>query len=249
VSRTLRVALVVAGVVLFLFGSADAQTVPTFSLKIDQSGEPQEVVSSLQILGLLTLMALAPALVLMMTCFTRLIIVFHFLRQAMGANQVPPSQLVIGLALILTFYVMQPTLNEVNNNAIKPYVAKEIDQKVALDNAAKPFKEFMLRQVREQDLALFVNLSGKPKPDNASEIGLGALVPAFVTSELRIAFQIGFILYLPFLIIDIVVSSVLLAMGMMMLPPVTISLPFKILLFVLVDGWYLIVESMVKSFH
>jgi flagellar biosynthesis protein FliP len=237
-------------IVLFLIaGIAGAQGIPTLSLKVDKGSDPGDVVSTIQILGILTLLALAPALVLMMTCFTRLIIVFHFLRQAMGANQVPPAQLVVGLALILTFYIMQPTLDKVNNTAIKPYMAKEISQSAALDSATAPFKEFMLKQVREQDLALFVNLSGKPKPNNASEIGLGVLTPAFVISEMRIAFQIGFILYLPFLIIDIVVSSVLLAMGMMMLPPVTISLPFKILLFVLVDGWYLIVQSLVKSFN
>jgi flagellar biosynthetic protein FliP len=167
----------------------------------------------------------------------------------MGTNQVPPAQLVIGLALILTFFVMQPTLNAVNDTAIRPYMEKQIDQKTALQNAAQPFKDFMLRQVREKDLALFVNLSGQKRPDNLADIGLGVLVPAFVISELRIAFQIGFVLYLPFLIIDMVVSSVLLAMGMMMLPPVMISLPFKILLFVMADGWYLVVESLVKSFH
>jgi flagellar biosynthesis protein FliP len=171
------------------------------------------------------------------------------LRQAMGTNQVPPAQLVVALALVLTFFVMQPTLNAVNDTALRPYMEKTIDQKTALQNAAVPFKDFMLRQVRERDLALFVELSGKPRPANTQEIGLGVLVPAFVVSELRIAFQIGFVLYLPFLIIDMVVSSVLLAMGMMMLPPVMISLPFKILLFVMVDGWYLIVESLVKSFH
>jgi flagellar biosynthetic protein FliP len=249
VIRTGSKVLLVFVCLLLAAGAASAQGVFGFTLKLDQAGEPEQVVSTIQILGLLTLMALAPALVLMMTCFTRLIVVFHFLRQAMGANQVPPSQLVIGLALILTFFIMQPTLNRVNEIAIKPYMAKQIDQKAALDSAAAPFKEFMMRQVREQDLALFVNLSGQPKPNNASEVGLGVLTPAFVISELRISFQIGFILYLPFLIIDIVVSSVLLAMGMMMLPPVTISLPFKILLFVLVDGWYMIVESLVKSFR
>jgi flagellar biosynthetic protein FliP len=228
---------------------AAAQTLPSVTLKVSQGGEASDVVPTIQIIGLMTLMALAPALVLMMTSFTRILIVLHFLRQAMGTNQVPPAQLVVGLALILTFYVMQPTLNTVNNTALKPYMEKTIDQKTAFNNAAQPFKEFMLRQVRERDLALFVNLSGQPRPANATEISLAVLVPAFVISELRIAFQIGFVLYLPFLIIDMVVSSVLLAMGMMMLPPVMVSLPFKILLFVMVDGWYLVVESLVKSFH
>lgn len=226
-----------------------AQQLPSVTFKLSQSSDPSEVVPTLQIIGLMTLMAMAPALILMMTCFTRIVIVMHFVRQAMGANQVPPAQLIVGLSLILSFYVMSPTLNMVNETALKPYMAKTIDQKVALDNAAQPFKDFMLRQVREKDLALFVNLSGQPRPADPSEIGLSVLVPAFVISELRIAFQIGFALYLPFLIIDMVVSSVLLAMGMMMLPPVMVSLPFKILLFVMVDGWYLVVESLVKSFH
>jgi flagellar biosynthetic protein FliP len=229
--------------------SADAQQLPGVTLRLSQDASPGEVVPTLQIVGLMTLMALAPALILMMTSFTRIVIVLHFLRQAMGTNQVPPAQLVIGLALILTFFVMQPTLNAVNETALRPYMEKQIDQKTALQKAAQPFKDFMLRQVREKDLALFVNLSKQSKPDNMADIGLGVLVPAFVISELRIAFQIGFVLYLPFLIIDMVVSSVLLAMGMMMLPPVMISLPFKILLFVMADGWYLLVESLVKSFH
>jgi flagellar biosynthetic protein FliP len=208
-----------------------------------------KVVSTLQIIALMTMLALAPAIVLMMTSFTRIVIVLHFLRQAMGATQVPPPQLMVGLALVLSFFVMQPAIQDINEHALKPYVAGEIDQKVAFEQAVSPLKQFMLRQVREQDLALFVNLSNSQRPQSQDDLGLAVLVPAFVISELRIAFQIGFVLYLPFLIIDMVVSSVLLAMGMMMLPPVMVSLPFKILLFVLVDGWYLVVESLVKSFH
>ncbi|MBU0690248.1 flagellar type III secretion system pore protein FliP, partial [bacterium] len=154
-----------------------------------------------------------------------------------------------GLAMILTFYIMSPTLNQINTTALQPYLEGNLDQKTALAEAVKPMKNFMLAQVREKDLALFVNMSGTERPSDETEIGLAVLVPAYVISELRIAFQIGFVLYLPFLIIDMVVSSVLLAMGMMMLPPVMVSLPFKVLLFVMVDGWYLIVESMVKSFH
>lgn len=244
----MRRTLAAAGAALLLTSAATAQTLPGVTLQLSQSASPDAVVPTLQIVGLLTLLAMAPALVLMMTAFTRILIVLHFLRQAMGTNQVPPAQLVVGLALIITYFVMQPTLTQVNDTALRPYMEKTIDQKTALDNAAQPFKEFMLRQVRERDLALFVNLSGQPQPANQSEIGLGVLVPAFVISELRIAFQIGFVLYLPFLIIDMVVASVLLAMGMMMLPPVMVSLPFKILLFVMVDGWYLVVESLVKSF-
>ncbi|MBI5058318.1 flagellar type III secretion system pore protein FliP [candidate division KSB1 bacterium] len=228
---------------------ADAQAIPSLSLQVGPAQEPGKVVSTLQIVGLLTLLALAPAMVLMMTSFTRIIIVLHFLRQAMGATQVPPPQLLVGLALILSYFIMQPAINQINETALQPYMAGQIDQKVAMTNAAAPLKDFMLRQVREQDLALFVNLSGQPRPENKADVSMGTLVPAFVISEMRIAFQIGFVLYLPFLIIDMVVSSVLLAMGMMMLPPVMISLPFKILLFVMVDGWYLVVESLVKSFH
>ncbi|MCB9365981.1 MAG: flagellar type III secretion system pore protein FliP [Calditrichaeota bacterium] len=225
------------------------QTLPTVSLDFGSSPDPAKTVTTIQIIGLMTLLALAPALVLMMTSFTRIIIVFHFLRQAMGAAQVPPAQLMVGLALILTFYVMSPALNQANNDALQPFLRGEIDQKTAWTNAAAPFKEFMLRQVREKDLALFSKMANNEAPETAAEIDMSVLLPAYVISELRIAFQIGFVIYLPFLIIDMVVSSVLLAMGMMMLPPVTVSLPFKILLFVMVDGWYLMVQSLVESFH
>lgn len=226
-----------------------AQSLPHVTIGIDSTNEPGQVVGTIQIIGLMTLLAIAPALVLMMTSFSRIVIVMHFLRQAMGAGQMPPNQLVIGLSLILTFFIMQPCIDQINVQALKPYLAKEITQAEALEQATQPLRDFMLHQVREQDLALFVKLSGQPRPQNVSDIGMGVLTPAFITSELRIAFQIGFILYLPFLIIDMVVASVLLAMGMMMLPPIMISLPFKILMFVLVDGWYLIVQSMVESFH
>jgi flagellar biosynthetic protein FliP len=238
------------GIPLLLFPSAlFAQAIPHITIGIDSASEPTQVVGTLQILGLLTLLAFAPALILMMTSFTRIIVVMHFLRQALGAGQMPPAQLMIGLSLILTFFVMQPCLEQINDHALKPYLAKEITQKEALDRAVQPLREFMLRQTRQQDLGLFVRLSGQAQPQNANDIRLGVLMPAFLTSELRIAFQIGFVLYLPFLIIDMVVASVLLAMGMMMLPPIMISLPFKILMFVLVDGWYLVVESLVRSFH
>ena len=226
-----------------------AQAIPQITIGVQQATGPGQVVGTIQILGLLTLMSIAPALVLMMTSFTRLIIVMHFLRQAMGAGQMPPSQLMIGLCLILTFFIMQPAIDQINTEALKPYLAKEITQKEAVEKAVQPIRQFMIRQTREQDIALFVKLSGKPKPENIDDIGMGVLTPAFMISEMSIAFQIGFIVYLPFLIIDMVVASVLLAMGMMMLPPIMISLPFKILMFVLVDGWYLVVQSMVESFH
>ncbi|MBU1707001.1 flagellar type III secretion system pore protein FliP [bacterium] len=226
-----------------------AQAIPQITIGVQQATEPGQVVGTMQILGLLTLMSIAPALVLMMTSFTRLIIVMHFLRQAMGAGQMPPSQLMIGLCLILTFFIMQPAIEQINTEALKPYLAKEITQQEAVTKAVQPLRQFMLRQTREQDLALFVKLSGKPKPENADDISMAILTPSFMVSEMSLAFQIGFIIYLPFLIIDMVVASVLLAMGMMMLPPIMISLPFKILMFVLVDGWYLVVQSMVESFH
>ncbi|MBK8128351.1 MAG: flagellar type III secretion system pore protein FliP [bacterium] len=236
-------------VALLIALPALAQTLPTISLQLDSSPDPARTVTTLQIVGLMTLLALAPALVLMMTSFTRIIIVFHFLRQAMGAAQVPPAQLMVGLALILSFYIMSPAINEANTNALQPYLRGEIEQKAAWESAAKPFKEFMLRQVREKDLALFAKMANDSAPASIDDISMAVLLPAYVVSELRIAFQIGFVIYLPFLIIDMVVSSVLLAMGMMMLPPVTVSLPFKILLFVMVDGWYLLVQSLVASFH
>jgi flagellar biosynthetic protein FliP len=247
--KFLIAAVLILMVLLIVPIPVSAQGIPGISLNLQQTDNPEKVVSTLQIVGLMTIMALAPMLVLMMTSFTRLIIVFHFLRQAIGAAQVPPAQLVVGLALILTFYIMSPTLNVINATALQPYLEGKLDQKTAVVEAVKPLKQFMLAQVRERDLALFVNMSKTERPSNPSEIGLAVLVPAYVISELRIAFQIGFVIYLPFLIIDMVVSSVLLAMGMMMLPPVMVSLPFKILLFVMVDGWYLIVESMVKSFR
>jgi flagellar biosynthetic protein FliP len=244
-ARKIVIGLLLLGAPSALF----AQAIPQISIGVQQATEPNQVVGTIQILGLLTLMSIAPALVLMMTSFTRIIIVMHFLRQAMGAGQMPPSQLMIGLSLILTFFIMQPAIEQINTEALKPYLAKEITQKEAVDNAVQPLRQFMLRQTREKDLALFVKLSGKPKPENVDDIGMGVLTPAFMVSEMSLAFQIGFIIYLPFLIIDMVVASVLLAMGMMMLPPIMISLPFKILMFVLVDGWYLVVQSMVESFH
>jgi flagellar biosynthetic protein FliP len=236
--------------VLAIAPTVFAQALPSVSLQFDSNPDPAKTVTTLQIVGLMTLLALAPALVLMMTSFTRIIIVFHFLRQAMGAAQVPPAQLMVGLALILTFYIMTPAINQANSTALQPFLKGQIEQKEAWQNAVTPFKDFMLRQVREKDLALFAQMANdSTAPANASEIGLSVLLPAYVVSEMRIAFQIGFVIYLPFLIIDMVVSSVLLAMGMMMLPPVTVSLPFKILLFVMVDGWYLMVQSLVRSFH
>jgi len=183
-----------------------------------------------------------------MTSFTRIVVIFHFIRQALGTQQMPSNQILIGLALFLTFFIMTPVWSEINQKAIQPYLKEEITSKEALIIAEQPIRKFMLKLVREKDLALFVKFADMEKPYSPDDIPLRVLIPAFVVSELRIAFQIGFVLYIPFLMIDMIVASVLMSMGMLMLPPIMISLPFKILLFVLVDGWYLIVDSVVKSF-
>jgi flagellar biosynthetic protein FliP len=230
-------------------GFAQSMAIPTVKIGIGDSKDPGEVSVLIQILFLLTILSLAPAILIMTTCFTRLMVVFSFLRQALGTHQMPPNQILIGLSLFLTFFIMTPVWENVRENALAPYMDKKISQGQALEEAIKPVRKFMLRQTREKDLALFINVAKASRPRNAEEIPTTVLLPAFMISELKTAFQIGFILYLPFLVIDMVISSILLSMGMMMLPPVMISLPFKILLFVLVDGWHLVVASMVKSFY
>lgn len=201
----------------------------------------------LQIVVMLTLLGFIPALLISMTCFTRLIVVFHFLRQALGTQETPNNQVLLGLALFLTLFVMTPTLNQVYSDALKPMMNEQITQSEALERGLAPLRAYMLKHTRERDLALFIRLSNQPRPETAEDVQTTALVPAFMISELKTAFQIGFVLFLPFLIIDLAVSSVLLSMGMMQLPPVVVSMPLKILLFVMVDGWYLIVGSLVKS--
>jgi flagellar biosynthetic protein FliP len=201
----------------------------------------------LEIIVLLTLLSFIPAILISMTCFTRLIIVFHFLRQALGTQETPNNQILLGLSLFITFFVMSPTITRVYNEAYKPMSEGTISQTEAIERAIVPLREYMLKHTRERDLALFLSLSKSPRPATAADVPTTALIPAFMISELKTAFQIGFILFLPFLVIDLAVSSVLLSMGMMQLPPVVVSMPLKILLFVLVDGWYLIVGSLVKS--
>jgi flagellar biosynthetic protein FliP len=223
--------------------------IPTIKIGIGEAKEPGEVSVLIQILFLLTILSLAPAILVMMTSFTRLIVVFHFLRQAIGSQQMPPNQILIGLALFLTFFIMAPVWQNIRENALVPYTDKKISQGQAIEEALKPVRKFMFKQTREKDLALFIHLAKVPKPKNVEEVSTTVLLPAFMISELKTAFEIGFLLYLPFLVIDMVVSSVLLSMGMMMLPPMMLSLPLKLLLFVLADGWYLIVGSMVKSFY
>jgi flagellar biosynthetic protein FliP len=237
---------------LLCFGAlatAHAQvSLPTLQLGMKSTSNPQEVVGVLQVLVLLTVLTLAPAILIMMTSFTRIIVILSFTRQALGTMTMPPNQMLVGLAMFLTLIVMGPTFRQINDAAVQPYLAGKITQSVAIDEAQKPIREWMLRTTRPKDIELFHTLSGGSKDVQPQDIPFMSLVPAFMISELKTAFQIGFIIYLPFLILDMVVASVLMAMGMMMLPPVIISLPFKLMLFVLVDGWQLIVGSIVKSY-
>ncbi|MGA9289088.1 MAG: flagellar type III secretion system pore protein FliP [Anaerobacillus sp.] len=212
------------------------------------SNATEDVSVTIQLVLLLTVLSLAPALLVLMTCFTRIVVVLSFVRSALATQSMPPNQVLIGLALFLTFFVMSPVLSEINSEALQPYLNEEIGQEEALEAAERPIKTFMADHTREKDLALFYKYAKLDKPESVEDIRLTALVPAYAISELKTAFQIGFIIFIPFLIIDMVVASTLMAMGMMMLPPVMISLPFKILLFVLVDGWYLVVESLLLSF-
>ncbi|MEA2103715.1 MAG: flagellar type III secretion system pore protein FliP [Candidatus Cloacimonadota bacterium] len=224
-----------------------AAPIPGVSLDLATSDSPENVAVSLKILGLLTVLTLIPSILIMMTSFTRLIIVFQFVKRALGLNQLP-SQILIGLSLFLTFFIMSPVLSNINKNALQPYMEKKITQKEALKVAETGIKNFMYKQTRQKDIQLFIKHYQMPKPETREDLPLTIMIPAFMISELRIAFQIGFILYLPFLMIDIIVSSVLLSMGMMMLPPMMISLPMKVLVFVLADGWYLLVGSLMSGF-
>ena len=230
-----------------MVSSVEALSLPSIQLGVDDVEEPEKVSSALQILFLLTILTLAPSILILTTSFARIVIVLSFLRQAMGTQQTPPTQILIGLGLFLTLFLMGPTWTEINNKALQPYLKEEISQTDALKKAEMPLKNFMLRQTREKDLSLFIDISGD-QPTTNQEIDIRSVIPAFIISELKTAFQIGFLIYIPFLILDMVVASILLSMGMMMLPPVLISLPFKLMLFVMVDGWYLTVGSLMRSF-
>ncbi len=223
---------------------------PAAFMKIDmaQSADTGKVGVVMQIFLLLTVLSLAPSILIMFTSFTRIAIVLSLLRQAIGSNQLPPNQIIIGLSLFLTFFIMTPVWQTVNKTALQPYMANEISSKEALDKAITPVRAFMMAQTREKDLSMFVRVAKLERPKNSDAVPTHVLIPSFIISELKTAFQIGFMLYIPFLIIDMVVASVLLSMGMMMLPPVMVSLPIKLMVFVLTDGWYLIVGSLVKSF-
>ncbi len=222
--------------------------IPQIGITIDEAESPQQVTTSLQLLFLLTILSIAPAILIMMTSFTRIIIVLSFLRNAIATQQTPPTQVIIGLALFLTFFVMGPIAADINENALQPYLAEEITDVEALELGMKPLREFMFRQTREKDLALFIEISNSEVPNEIEDISTTTLIPAFIISELKTAFQLGFILFIPFIVIDMVVASTLMSMGMMMLPPAMISLPFKLLLFIMVDGWNVIVRSLILGF-
>lgn len=227
---------------------AGSMPIPTISFTMDQADDPERIATVINILFIMTVLTLAPSILILMTSFVRIVVVFAFLKQGMGTQTSPPNQVIIGLALFMTFYIMMPVWKDMEARAFKPFMANEITQKVAFERALEPVREFMFLQTREKDLALFMQLGGETRPTNKSEVPTMSLIPAFVISELKTAFTIGFLLYIPFVVIDMVVASVLLSMGMMMLPPVMVSLPFKLMLFVLVDGWNLIVGSLVRSF-
>jgi len=218
------------------------------SFTLDLGGETSSTTRIVQLIALTTVLSLAPSILIMMTSFTRLMIVFSFVRTAMGTQQTPPNQVLVSLAMFLTLYIMTPTLSEVYDTALKPMMEGEIEEVEAFDRALVPFHKFMGQYVREQDLALFVNMAQLGDSVTIENVSMKALIPAFMISEIRRAFEIGFLIFVPFLVIDMVVASVLMSMGMMMLPPIIVALPFKIIFFVLVDGWYLLIGSMVKSF-
>jgi flagellar biosynthetic protein FliP len=223
--------------------------IPSINVGVGQAQGPNEVVSSLQILALLTILSLAPSLLVLTTAFTRIIIVLSFTRSALATQSMPPNQVLVGLALFLTFFVMAPTWGKINTEALQPYLNGQLTQTEAFDKGVKPLREFMLRQTNEKDLALFVNLAGLQRPDKADDIPTYVVIPAFAVSEISTSFKIGFLIFIPFLVIDMVVSTTLMSMGMMMLPPMMIALPFKVLLFVMMDGWHLVVQYVVASFR
>ncbi|MDP4097530.1 flagellar type III secretion system pore protein FliP [Paenibacillus sp. P96] len=251
----MRKKIILASLLLVLFSflsvtaASAAEPIPDINIDIGGQDSGQPGTTSLSIILLITVISVAPALLMLMTSFTRIVIVLGFVRTSLGTQQMPPNQVLVGLALFLTLFIMAPTFATMNETALQPYLKGDLSQSEALQKAQEPIKTFMFSHTREKDLLLFMKYTKMEKPSNYQEIPLTVMVPAFAISELKTAFQMGFMLFIPFLIIDIVVSSTLMAMGMMMLPPVMISLPFKILLFVLVDGWYLVVKSLLLSFN
>lgn len=245
--------LLTLGVFGLLFAGAAqpalAETIPLPDLGIGPAESPQEGIQTMQIFLLLTVLSIAPALLILMTAFTRIAVVMSFLRTAIGTQQLPPNQVLLGLSLFLTIAVMSPTLKTINETAIQPYMQGALTQSEAMDAAAKPLKEFMLKQTREQDLALMLEITNAPAPTGPEDLSIFTVIPAFAISELKTAFTMGFVIFLPFVIIDFITASTMMSMGMMMVPPTLVSLPFKILLFVLVDGWHLVVKSLFDSFQ
>ncbi len=248
---TLFIILVILFITIFpTWVNAEPIQVPDINFQMQgNTDDPQALSTALQLVVLLTVLSLAPAILIMLTSFTRIIVVLSFVRSSLATQQMPPNQVLIGLALFLSFFVMAPTLQEVNSQAIQPYLSGEISQEIAMDKGMDPLRDFMFKQTREKDLALFVTMANMDRPNNFADIPNYVLIPSFIISELKTAFQIGFVIFVPFLVIDMVVASALMSMGMMMLPPMMISLPFKILLFVLVDGWGLVVQSLIMSFR
>ena len=237
-----------AGMFLSIIPSCAAMSFPNINIGMQTANTPQDFTNGLQILIWLTILSLAPSILIMTTCFVRLVVVLALTRQALGAGTLPPNQVITSLALILTFFIMAPTFNEINEKALQPYMKNQITQQVALDRGIQPIRNFMFKQTHEKELALFVRMAKIEKPKTKEDLPTYVLLPSFILSELKTAFTIGFVVYLPFLVIDIVVSSVLVSMGMMFLPPTMIALPFILIMFVMVDGWYLIVRSLVESF-
>lgn len=251
--KSVKKLLAIFIIAIMLFGLTSCDTAselsaPGVTFSVSPADQPEQVTTGVQLLVLLTVLSLAPSILILGTSFTRIVIVLSMVRNAVGTTAIPPNQVIIGLSLLLTFFVMQPVYTDINNNAIQPYINKQIDQKTAINNAIEPVREFMFKQTREKDIELFIEIRGTAKPETLADIPTSALFPAFVISELKTALTMGFLLYVPFLIIDLVISSILLSLGMMMLPPSLVSLPFKLLLFVMADGWYLITRSLMLSF-
>ena len=240
------------GVLLFFFciptSVLAAPLIPNINIGVGTADNPQDVATTLQVMAVLTILSIAQSILIMTTSFVRIVVGFGFLRNALSTQNVPPNQVVIALSLFLTFYIMSPYWSQANENGLQPYLAGQITQEEAVTNVVEPVREFMFKQTREADLALFVNLSQAERPESQEDVSTFTLIPAYIISELKTAFQIGFMIYIPFIVIDMIVASTLMSMGMMMLPPVMISLPFKVLLFVMVDGWHLLIKSLIVSF-
>ncbi len=235
---------------MLLMNCADAAPIiPSVNVEVGTAENPEQVSTTLQVIAVLTLATIAPGILMMTTSFVRIVVIIGFLRNALATQNVPPNQVIVSLAMFLTFYIMAPYWSQANDTGLQPYLAGQISQEEAITNVLEPMREFMFRQTRESDLALFVNLSDAERPNSQEDVSTFVLIPAFIISELKTAFQIGFMLYVPFIVIDMIVATTLMSMGMMMLPPVMISLPFKILLFVMIDGWHLLIQSIIVSFR